>query len=394
MSPPSPAPARTNLPPLPLPPGIAENYVHCNANGLTFHFLEAGYTPQRDKPLILLVHGYPELAFSWRKIMPALAEAGFYVVAFDQRGYGRTTGWDESTYANVNLSQFTPTVLVRDAVILVHALGYREVKSIVGHDFGAVTAAMCALMRPDFFKSVVLMSHPFKELPSLPFNTAHGENAEAQTRVDIQRELAKLPEPRKHYKWYNSTAVAAFQWSVPLQGLEAFLRGYIHVKSADWDQNKPHPLEGWKASELAKMPYYYIMPLHKSMSEVIESMMETEDASKTKRWLSDADLAVYVQEWTRTGFQGGLNWYRTSTDPVRTGVDLALFSGRKIECPATFISGSQDWGNYQEPGAIENFPNSCTQFKGVTLIDGAGHWPQQEQPEKVTEAVLQFLESL
>jgi pimeloyl-ACP methyl ester carboxylesterase len=395
----SPAPARSNLPPLPLPSGVSENYIHCSANGLTLHFLEAGYTPQRDRPLVVLCHGFPELAFSWRKIMPALAEAGYYVVAFDQRGYGRTTGWDDSTYANTNLAQFTPTILVRDTVILVHALGYREVKCIVGHDFGSVTASMCALMRPDFFKSVVMMSHPFTEPPGLPFNTAHGENAdtqarERQDRVDIQRELAKLPEPRKHYKWYNSTAVAAFQWSVPLQGLEAFLRGYIHVKSADWEQNNPQPLDGWKASELAKMPYYYIMPLHKSMPEVIESMMETEDASKTKRWLPDADLAVYVQEWIRTGFQGGLNWYRSTTDPARIVADLALFAGRKIECPATFISGAKDWGNYQEPGAIENFPKSCTQFKGVTLIDGAGHWPQQEQPEKVTEAILAFLKSL
>jgi pimeloyl-ACP methyl ester carboxylesterase len=76
----------TNLPPLPLPEGITDNYVHCPSNGLTFHILEAGYTRQRDRPLIVLIHGYPELAFSWRKIMPSLAEAGFYVVAFDQRG--------------------------------------------------------------------------------------------------------------------------------------------------------------------------------------------------------------------------------------------------------------------------------------------------------------------
>lgn len=389
----SPSPAKSNLPPLPLPHGITENYVHCTANGLTFHILEAGYTPERDRPLLLLVHGYPELAFSWRKVMPALADAGYYVVAYDQRGYGRTTGWDDSTFAKTDLSQFTMTNNVRDAVVLVNALGYKEVECIIGHDFGAVTSSMCGLMRPDLFKSVVMMSHPFKGSPSLPFNTAHGEGKGPLAAVDIQRELARLPEPRKHYKWYNSTAVAAFQWSVPLQGLEAFLRGYIHVKSADWESNKPHPLEAWRASELAKMPYYYIMPLHKSMPETIASMMETEDVDKTKRWMPDEDLAVYVQEWSRTGFQGGLNWYRTTTDPAKEH-DFDLFAGRKIECPATFISGVKDWGNYQEPGVIDRLPETCTQFKGVRFIDEAGHWPQQEQPEKVIEEILRFLKSL
>jgi pimeloyl-ACP methyl ester carboxylesterase len=325
--------------------------------------------------------------------MPALADAGYYVVAFDQRGYGRTTGWDDSTFANTNLSEFTKTNLVRDVVVLVHALGYHEVKCVVGHDFGSVTSSMCALMRPDLFKSVVMMSHPFTGSPSLPFNLAHGEEQPQQPSVDIQRDLAKLPVPRKHYKWYNSTCVSAIQWSAPLQGLEAFLRGYLHVKSADWDGNDPYPLEGWTASELAKMPHYYIMPLHSSMSETIASMMETEDAGKTKRWMSDEDLSVYVQEWTRTGFQGGLNWYRTSTDPSKNH-DLDLFAGKKIECPATFISGAKDWGNYQEPGAIEAYPTSCIQFKGVKFIDGAGHWPQQEQPEKVVEEILKFLGSL
>jgi pimeloyl-ACP methyl ester carboxylesterase len=330
------------------------------------------------------------MAFSWRKVMPGLADAGYYVVAFDQRGYGRTTGWDDSTFAKTDMSQFTMTNLVRDVVVLVHALGYREVKSIVGHDFGGVTSSLCALMRPDLFKSVVMMSHPFKEKGGLPFNIAHGEEQSPPTSVDIQRELAKLPQPRKHYKWYNSTAVAALQWAAPYQGLKEFLRGYLHVKSADWAGNDPHPLQGWAASELAKMPYYYIMPLHQSMPEVVASMMEGEDAAKTESWISNEDLEVFVKEWTRTGFQGGLNWYRTATDPSKTA-DLALYAGRKIECPAVFISGAKDWGNYQEPGAIEKFPQTCSQFKGVKFIDGAGHWPQQEQPEKVMKELLHFL---
>ncbi|KAF1994288.1 alpha/beta-hydrolase [Amniculicola lignicola CBS 123094] len=383
---------KTNFPPLPLPAGISESYVHCSANGLTFHFLESGYTPDRSKPLLLLCHGYPELAFSWRKVMPALAAAGYYVVAFDQRGYGRTTGWDDSTFANVDLKEFTMTNLVRDVIVLVNALGYSSVKSIIGHDFGAVTASMAALMRPDLFKSCIMMSHPFKPVPTLPFNIAHGNEQDTRPTPDISRELARLSPPRKHYKWYNSTAVAAFQWSVPLQGLEDFLRGYMHVKSASYSANQPFELAGWTASELAKMPHYYIMPLHSSMPETIAKLMSTEDASLTKHWLSDADLAVYVHEWSRTGFQGGLNWYRTSTDAAKRA-DLALFAGKKIECPSTFISGVKDWGNFQEPGAMERLGDTCGDFRGCRMIEGAGHWPQQEQPERVVEAVLEFLEA-
>jgi pimeloyl-ACP methyl ester carboxylesterase len=394
MTPSSPV-NKTPLPPLPLPPGISENYVHCGANGLTFHFLEAGYTPERNRPLLLLLHGFPEIAFSWRKVMPALADAGYYVVAFDQRGFGRTTGWDDSKFAQVDMAQFTATNLVRDTVVFVNALGYQKVKCIIGHDFGAATAAVCALMRPDLFQSIVMMAHPFKALPSLPFNIAHG-SAEARSQpppVDIQKELARLPEPRKHYKWYNSTIAAALNWFCPPQGMEAFLRGYLHVKSADWAPNNPQPLAGWEAKELAKLPHYYIMPLHKSMPETIASMMESEDADKTKTWMSDADLGVYVAEYTRTTFQGGLNWYRTAVDPSFQS-DLCVFSGRKIECPATYISGEKDWGNYQEPGALEGLEDLCVDYRGTKLVEGAGHWVQQEQPEKVVEAVLEFLKSL
>jgi pimeloyl-ACP methyl ester carboxylesterase len=385
--------SREKYPPLPLPGSISENYVHCPTNGLTFHILEAGYTPQRDKPLIILVHGYPELAFSWRKIMPSLAQAGYYVVAFDQRGYGRTTGWDTSEFAQVDMSQFTLTNIVQDVVVLVHALGYKEVKCIVGHDFGAVTAGMSALMRPDLFKSVVMMSHPIKTPAVLPFNIAHGEGELPAAPSDIQAELARLPEPRKHYKWYNSTKDAARDWSTPAQGLHDFLRGYIHVKSAAWKANQPDALKEWSAEELAKMPYYYILPKDKSLPETIADMMATEDASATEQWMPDEDLTVYVQEWSRTGFQGGLNHYRNSTDPARLR-DLDLFAGKKIECPSIFISGAKDWGNYQQPGAIESYPESCSDFRGVTFIEGAGHWPQQERPERVAHNLLRFLRSL
>src|ERR1700760_1787217 len=160
---------------LPLPDGVTSNFVECPPVGLNIHYLEAGYDATGSQKLILLLHGYPELAFSWRKIIPSLANAGYHVVAPDQRGYGRTTGWDKSEWEKVDLSQFSSTTLVRDMVVFVNALGYKDVHMVVGHDFGAVSASMCALMRPDIFKSLVLMSHPYKAIPSVPFNTAHGQ---------------------------------------------------------------------------------------------------------------------------------------------------------------------------------------------------------------------------
>lgn len=137
----------STLPPLPLPEGIIETYV--KTNDLTYHVLSAG-TP--GQPLILCLHGFPELAWSWREVMPLLAMGGYHVIAYDQRGYGRTTGWDDRPWGEVDLHSFTFPRLVMDAVRLVNALGYKGVALVLGHDFGSVVANLCALMRPDIFK--------------------------------------------------------------------------------------------------------------------------------------------------------------------------------------------------------------------------------------------------
>src|SRR5882757_1842629 len=129
-----------------------------NVNGLNVHMLEAGFeTPGR--PAVLLLHGFPELAYSWRKVMLPLAAAGYHVIAPDQRGYGRTTGWDDSYDADSDA--FRILNMVRDAVGLVYALGHRSVAAVVGHDAGSPIAAWNALIRPDIFRSVTLISSPF-----------------------------------------------------------------------------------------------------------------------------------------------------------------------------------------------------------------------------------------
>jgi pimeloyl-ACP methyl ester carboxylesterase len=124
-----------------------------NINGLSMHVLEAGFD-EPDRPLVLLLHGFPDLCYCWRKIMVPLAAAGYHVIAPDQRGYGRTSGWDDAY--DVDLGAFSLLTMARDALALVEAFGYRSVAAVVGHDVGSLIAAWCALIRPDVFRSVDL----------------------------------------------------------------------------------------------------------------------------------------------------------------------------------------------------------------------------------------------
>jgi pimeloyl-ACP methyl ester carboxylesterase len=178
-----------------LPAGIRSRIVD-NINGLAMHVLEAGFET-KGRPCVLLLHGFPELAYSWRKVMLPLAAAGFHVVAPDQRGYGRTTGWDDAY--DGDLGSFRIFNLVRDALSLVSALGYRSVAAVIGHDFGSRVAAHCALIRPDVFRSVVMMSAPFAGPPPLPFDTANQPSPSvASSSGTLFDDLAQLGRPRKY----------------------------------------------------------------------------------------------------------------------------------------------------------------------------------------------------
>src|SRR6266481_9497616 len=218
-----------------LAPGIRSRAVS-NVNGMTVHVLEAGFE-RSGRPAVLLLHRFPELAYSWRKVMLPLAAAGYHVIAPDQRGYGRTLGWDDSFDADPD--QFRTLNMVRDAVGLVYALGYREVAGIVGHDAGSPVAAWSALVRPDVFRTVTMMSSPFAGVPSLPFNTANGAPPPrlAQTDDELDAELAKLNPPRKYYQNYQRTRGANDDMLHAPQGLHAFFRAYYFYKSADWKDN-------------------------------------------------------------------------------------------------------------------------------------------------------------
>lgn len=375
--------------PLPLPDGIRSRYVS-GVNGLRMHLLEAGYET-RGRPCVLLLHGFPELAWSWRRLMLPLAASGYHVIAPDQRGYGRTTGWDDDY--DTDLAPFRMLNLVRDALVLVSALGHRSVAAVVGHDFGSPVAGWCGVARPDVFRRVVLMSAPFTGAPALPFDTADQaiELRPATTPADLDAALAALARPRRHYQHYYATRGADTNMLDCPQGIHAFLRAYYHVKSADWPENTPFALAAPTAAEFAQLPTYYVMDRDSGMAETVAPCMPSAAEIAACRWLPDPELAVYSEEFARTGFQGGLDWYRCALDPAQAA-DLQLFAGRTIDVPACFIAGASDWGIHQRPGALKQMQEStCTRFAGLHLVEGAGHWVQQERPDEVARLLLEFL---
>ena len=351
-----------------LPVGIRSRIID-NNNGVKMHILESGFQ-DRSRPCVVLLHGFPELAYTWRNQLLPLAQAGYHVVAPDLRGYGRSVK-TLVTYDD-DILQYSRRNLVSDVVGLVRALSYAKVAAVIGHDWGSPVAAWCALIRPDVFQSVVLVSTPF------------GRPRKAVAGIDIDRDLAALPRPRKHYSSYLATRGANDDmWHAP-QGVHDLLRAQFYFKSADCKENRPFPLKSWAATELAKLPEYYVMDLNKTVAETMAAVMPSKAQIAACKWMSEKDLQVYSSEYLRTGFQGGLNYYRG---------DLTAFAGRRtIDVPACYIAGASEWGVYQTPGAFEAMQHgACTRLLGVHLVKGAGHSVVEEQAEQVNVLLVDFL---
>ncbi|KAK8915184.1 Epoxide hydrolase B [Metarhizium anisopliae] len=332
----------TTLPPWRLPDGVASRFVDTSPAGLKFHILESLPAPnfeaadRRLPPLILLLHGFPNLSYDWRFVLPKLADAGYYAVAFDLRGFGRTHDADSG---RISHEAIRPLAAIRDVVTL-------------------------------------------------------------NKDVDVHTSLARLDPPRKHYKWYNASAAASDEWTYPTgQPLRDFLRGYFHLKSGAHVQKiAPRPLASWTATELAVLPHYYVMRAHQTMRENItldmsEEPQETAAKLHLTPWLTDADVDVYEQEYARTTFRGPLLWYRVLTDPELSG-DLSCLAGLKLKMPTKYVSGLGDWGTYQVPGGLEAMQQGVSVepecWRGATLVPGAGHWVNMEKPDESAAEILKL----
>ncbi|TBU46737.1 alpha/beta-hydrolase [Dichomitus squalens] len=375
-------------------PGLPEGVISRSllVRDLDIHILEAG---KRDAPLLLLLHGFPELAYSWRKVLVPLANLGYHVVAPDQRGYGCTKPYDASAPGATRLVRFEDDFrpygmmnLARDVVALVYTLEHKSVAALIGHDFGSLLAGNCVIARPDLFERVVFMS--------APYNGPSPTSSPAGTIASIMNLLKGAQPPRKHYITYFSGPTANADMLRAPQGLHDFLRAYIHAKSGDWAGSGASPQYIPMTSEgLATLPPYYIMPADETMAEVARKCAPSAEEVKTKssKWLPESELGVYVSEYARAGFQGGLNWYRSLLSDELND-ELSLFAGRRIEVPAMYIAGMQDWGTFQMPGALDKMQTqTCTKMDDgdVVRIEGAGHWVQQEKPERVVDEIARFL---
>ncbi|KAK4506461.1 hypothetical protein PRZ48_000193 [Zasmidium cellare] len=397
----------TEYPPLPLPSGVTASYVDTtNTSGLVFHYLSAGCDPSNTKPLVLILHGYPEIAYGFKDMLVPIAEQGYCVIAPDQRGYGRTTGWDMRPWAYVDLKQWKFENLVRDLMAFVWAIGYTEVKCVVGHDFGTIPAGWAALTRPDIFHSVVHMSVPFVPPASIPFNLTSTPTPPAAlstadwTYADVEYALEHLTPPRKNYQWYNSQPSAAQDFLNPTalnNSLHAFFRVEWYLKSPAYLAQfpPPHELASSDPAQLAQVPYFYVPLANQTISEALAALYVGQNASPSEAWFPDADVDVYVQEYTRTGFQGALNYYRVLTSPPGPLTDDGiLWAGRKITVPTFFLGGKYDWQTYLVHGALENYNQTSTDFRGSVLLNGSGHWPYIEQTGETVKYVNEFLASL
>jgi pimeloyl-ACP methyl ester carboxylesterase len=309
------------------------------ANGIRIHFVEQG-----TGPLVLLCHGFPEGWYSWRAQLSALAAAGYRTVAPDMRGYGRTEAPPE-------ISAYTVLDIVGDMVGLVSALGAKQAV-IVGHDWGASIAWHAALFRPDLFPAVAALSVPFRQRGPAP-------------PLHMLRKAGQLT----HY-WFHlqepGVAEAEFE-----RDTRAALRRILFSISGDAPPETRRltlqPGKGWLANT--------INPDH------------------LPAWFTDADLDHMSAEFSRSGFRGGLNWYRNID---RNWELTAPWAGASIHQPALFIAGSEDPVIALGSGAaaVQALPDTVPGLTRTLLIDGAGHFIQQERPRVVNEALVGFLEGL
>ena len=350
-----------------------------NVNGLDINILENNIKKKSDN-VILLLHGFPEIAFSYRYLMLLFEELGYYCIAPDQRGYGQT-----KVKIKKKPNAFSVLNLTKDISILMHRLNIDKYH-LIGHDFGAYISSYLCLLYPKNILSLTLMSMPFSGPPNLK---------NISNMAKINKKLRSLEPKRKHYQYYFSSYGANENIMKCKQGLESFLRSYFHFKSFDYKENKPYKLKSFTAQEISKMPEYYIMKLNLGMAQTVKKYAPTKKEILTCKWLNNIDLKHYVKNFNKSGIKKPLYWYRVMLSKKEKLKIIRLNLPKSINVPSIFISGIADWGIYQKPGELEKMENVFLKnYFGRFIVKNAGHWVQQEQPNKTFELVIKFLKRL
>lgn len=315
-------------------------------NGIRMHVAECG-----SGPLVVLCHGFPESWYSWRHQLRALADAGFHAVAPDMRGYGQTDRPEA-------IDQYTLLHLVGDIVGVLNALG-ADKAIVAGHDWGAPVAWHCALLRPDRFRGVIGLSVPF--IPRLPF---------VPTSVMPQNEDALF-----YQLYFQTPGIAEAELE---RDVRTTIRSLLYSASGD----SPRPPDGGSSGRMVAM-----VPRRGGL------LARMANPATLPPWLTESDLDFYVGEFSRTGFRGGLNWYRNID---RNWELLAPFAGAQVTIPALYIAGDRDLvlafrGMDQ---LIANLSGFVPNLRKTLLLPNCGHWTQQERSEEVTDAMIAFLRQL
>ncbi|HUN38966.1 MAG TPA: alpha/beta hydrolase [Acetobacteraceae bacterium] len=317
-------------------------------NGIRMHIAELG-----SGPLVLLCHGFPESWYSWRHQLRGLAEGGYHAVAPDMRGYGQTDRPDA-------IDQYTLLHLVGDMVGLVDALG-EQAAVIVGHDWGAPVAWTAALLRPDRFRGVVGLSVPF-----LPRGPARPTSLMPQTDDAVFYQL-----------YFQTPGVAEADYA---HDVRAFIRTNLFVNSGDGPMRSRVPGSG----PVGMVPRVGGLRARWSNFAVPETL---------PAWCSEADVDFYAGEFSRSGFGGGLNYYRNID---RNWELLAPLAGAQVPVPALYIVGQYDlvlaFDNMRK--VVANLTAFVPCLRATIVLPGCGHWTQQERPAEVNAALLGFLRAV
>ena len=348
-----------------------------NINGLNYFYLQAGMLNKNKSNVILFLHGFPELSYSYRYLMHYFSKDGYFCIAPDQRGYGNTKLNDNK---KDKISNYSILNLTKDIYCFIKKLGVTKI-NVVGHDFGSYVASYFSMLYPKFINTLVIMSMPFS-------GTKNNKN-----KFDIKKinkRLKELYPPRKHYQYYFSGRSANKNMMQSKQGVSNFLRAYYYFKSYDYKSNFPRKLKNASAKTLAVMPEYYIMKNHLGMSQTVNKYMPNKLQIKNCYWLTNKDLKVYSDSFKINTFQGPLNWYKMMLNKKENKVLANLQLPNKIKVPTIFIAGKADWGIYQKPGEYENMKNFFTNNFKAFLVDNAGHWVQQENAEQTFKIMKNF----